>query len=119
MARPATGHDGRMASARQRAVLTTGANSGIGLATAIELARRGYHSIRSVRSEEKAELVQKAAADAGVEVATTLLDVAEADQCERALAGLRLYGLVNNAGYAVTGAIEDVPDEEARTILQP
>lgn len=102
----------------QRAVLTTGANSGIGLATVLELARRGYHSIGSVRSDEKAELVHKAAADAGVEVHTILLDVADPEQCERALAGLRLYGLVNNAGYAVTGAIEDVPDEEARAILE-
>lgn len=105
-------------SAQRRAVLTTGANSGIGLATVIELARRGYSSIGSVRSEEKAEQVEKAAADAGVEVHTVLLDVADADQCERALAGLRLYGLVNNAGYAVTGAIEDVPDDEARQILE-
>lgn len=107
-----------MGSAQQRTVLTTGANSGIGLATVVELARRGYHAIGSVRSDEKAELVEKAAADAGVEVHTILLDVTDAEQCERALAGLRLYGLVNNAGYAVTGAIEDVPDEEARTILE-
>jgi len=35
-------------------VLTTGASSGIGLATAIEVARLGYRSIGTVRSEEKA-----------------------------------------------------------------
>jgi NAD(P)-dependent dehydrogenase (short-subunit alcohol dehydrogenase family) len=101
-----------------KAVLTTGANSGIGLATVLELARRGYRSIGSVRSDAKADLVQKAAADAGVAVETVLLDVADAEQCERALAGLRLYGLVNNAGYAVAGAIEDVSDDEARSILE-
>lgn len=101
-----------------RAVLTTGANSGIGLATVLELARRGYHSIGSVRSEEKAALVEQAAAEAGVEVDTLLLDVADPEQCERALSGLRLYGLVNNAGYAVTGAIEDVGDDEARAVLE-
>lgn len=105
-------------STAERAVLTTGANSGIGLATVLELARRGYHSIGSVRSDEKAEVVHKAAADAGVEVQTILLDVADPEQCERALAGLRLYGLVNNAGYAVTGAIEDVGDDEARAVLE-
>jgi NAD(P)-dependent dehydrogenase (short-subunit alcohol dehydrogenase family) len=107
-----------MVARGERAVLTTGANSGIGLATVLELARRGYRSIGSVRSDEKAELVHKAAADAGVDVHTVLLDVVDPEQCERALAGLRLYGLVNNAGYAVTGAIEDVPDDEARAILE-
>src|SRR5687768_13853846 len=101
-----------------RAVLTTGANSGIGLATVLELARRGCRSIGSVRSDAKAEVVHKAAADAGVEVETILLDVADAEQCERALAGLRLHGLVNNAGYGITGAIEDVTDDEARSILE-
>ena len=51
------------------AVLTTGANSGIGLATVVELARRGFRSIGSVRSQAKADVVHKAAANAGVSVA--------------------------------------------------
>ena len=101
-----------------RSVLTTGANSGIGLATAIEVARRGFHSIGSVRSEEKAEIVAKAAANAGVEVSTILMDVTDAEECERAVAGLRLYGLVNNAGYGLNGAVEDVNDDEARQLFE-
>ncbi|HMK11952.1 MAG TPA: SDR family oxidoreductase [Acidimicrobiales bacterium] len=101
-----------------RAVLTTGANSGIGLATAIEVAKRGFHSIGSVRSAEKAKVVHKAARAAGVEVETVLLDVTDAAQCEKVMADLRLYGLVNNAGYAVTGAVEDVGDEEARALFE-
>ena len=101
-----------------RAVLTTGANSGIGLATVLELARRGFHSIGSVRSEAKAEIVHKAATDAGVEVHTILLDVTDPEQCDRAVGGLHLYGLVNNAGYAVTGAVEDVDDDEAHALFE-
>lgn len=101
-----------------RSVLTTGANSGIGLATVIELARRGFRSIGSVRSDAKADIVHKAAADAGVEVETILLDVADAEQCERAIPGLNLYGLVNNAGYGLTGAIEDVDDDEAHALFE-
>ena len=49
-------------------MLTTGANSGIGLATTIELARRGFRSVGSVRTEAKAEEVHRAAAEADVAV---------------------------------------------------
>jgi NAD(P)-dependent dehydrogenase (short-subunit alcohol dehydrogenase family) len=101
-----------------RTVLTTGANSGLGLATVIELARRGYHSVGSVRSEAKAEAVQRAAAQAHVTVDTVLLDVTDAEQCADVAGRYDLYGIVNNAGYSVTGAIEDVPDDEARAILE-
>jgi len=101
-----------------RTVLTTGANSGIGLATVLEVARRGYRSVGSVRSDDKAEVVAKAAADAGVEVETVLLDVTDADACGEVMAGLSLFGLVNNAGYTGTGAIEDVGDDDARRQLE-
>ncbi|HEX2851328.1 MAG TPA: SDR family oxidoreductase [Acidimicrobiales bacterium] len=101
-----------------RAVLVTGANSGIGLATVLELARRGYRTIGSVRSDAKAATVAAAAAHAGVEVETVLLDVSDAEQCERVVPGLHLWGLVNNAGYALTGAVEDVTDEEAHALFE-
>lgn len=101
-----------------KAVLTTGANSGIGLETVLEVARRGHRSIGSVRSEAKAEVVSQAAAEAGVEVETVIMDVADADSCDEAMEGLELYGLVNNAGYTNTGAIEDVDDAEARRQLE-
>ena len=104
-----------------RSVLTTGANSGIGLATVVELARRGFHSIGSVRSEEKAALVRLEAAKTNVadQVETVLLDVNDADQCEKVMAELPpLYGLVNNAGYGLTGAVEDVSDDEAHRLFE-
>ena len=100
-------------------VLTTGANSGIGLATVLELARKGYRSVGSVRSEAKADAVHKAAADAGVQVETVLLDVTDAARCAEVIAELgTLHGLVNNAGYGITGAVEDVEDDEARAALE-
>lgn len=107
-----------MGPATKDAVLTTGANSGIGLATVVEVARRGYRSIGSVRSEAKAAQVHEAAGAAGVEVETVLLDVADAEACERVMSGLSLYGLVNNAGYSGLGAVEDVGDDEVRNQLE-
>jgi NAD(P)-dependent dehydrogenase (short-subunit alcohol dehydrogenase family) len=101
-----------------RVVLTTGASSGIGLATAIELARRGFRSVGSVRTEAKADEVHRAAAEADVAVETVLLDVTDEARCEEVIGGLELYGLVNNAGYALLGAVEDVHDEDARLLLE-
>ena len=101
-----------------RTVLITGANSGIGLATAIELGRRGFRSVGSVRSAAKAKVVAATAAQAGVEVETVLLDVTDAAGSARVIDGLRPWGLVNNAGYSATGAIEDVSDDEARLLLE-
>ena len=49
---------------------------------------------------------------------TIVFDVTDADGCADVLAGLELYGLVNNAGYSMTGAVEDTPDEEVRAILE-
>ncbi|WP_421120700.1 SDR family oxidoreductase [Aquihabitans daechungensis] len=108
-----------MTDRSSQTVLTTGANSGIGLATALEVARRGFHSVGSVRSDAKAEVVRAAATEAGVEVETVLLDVTDPVACERVVDGLPpLFGLVNNAGYALTGAIEDVDDDEAHHLFE-
>jgi NAD(P)-dependent dehydrogenase (short-subunit alcohol dehydrogenase family) len=96
------------------AVLTTGANSGIGLHTAIEIARKGYRSIGTVRSNEKAEVLRRAAADAGVNVEAMILDVTDADACAEVVGKFELYGLVNNAGYTNAGAVEDTSDDDVR-----
>lgn len=102
----------------ERTVLTTGANSGIGLATVLELGRRGFRSVGSVRSKAKAKVVADAARGADVEVETVLLDVTDAERCAAVLAELSPYALVNNAGYSVTGAVEDVSDDEARRLFE-
>ncbi len=107
-----------------RSVLVTGANSGIGLVTALELARAGYDVVGSVRSQAKADVVERAAADKGVTVRTIELDVDDAASAEAGLAafqkltGAGPWALVNNAGFAQSGAVEDVPDELARRQLE-
>ncbi|MDQ6855382.1 MAG: SDR family oxidoreductase [Actinomycetota bacterium] len=106
-----------MADRREQTVVTTGANSGIGLATVLEVARQGYRSVGTVRTPEKAELVAKSAHDGGLDVNTEILDVTDAAAIEELVDHHRPYALVNNAGYSITGAIEDVPDEEARAAI--
>jgi NAD(P)-dependent dehydrogenase (short-subunit alcohol dehydrogenase family) len=107
-----------MTARGDQAVLTTGANSGLGLATVVEVARRGFRSVGGVRSTSKAEVVAKAAAEAGVDVETVILDVTDARQCREVIDDLRPYGLVNNAGYLQYRAVEDVDDDDARQQLE-
>jgi NAD(P)-dependent dehydrogenase (short-subunit alcohol dehydrogenase family) len=71
-----------------------------------------------VRSAEKAETVAQAAAEAGVAVETVRLDVTDADACARAVETLRPWGVVNNAGYGMVRAVEEVSDDEARHLLE-
>src|SRR5215469_1940133 len=101
-----------------RTVLVTGANSGIGLATVIELARRGFDVTGSVRSAAKARQVRGAASEAGVRVGTVILDVTDAGAGVRVVERLRPYGIVNNAGYPAMGAIEDIDDAEAHRVVE-
>ena len=102
----------------EKTVLVTGAGTGIGLATIIEVARRDFKAVAGVRSPAKARAVAKAAKAAGVKVRTVTLDVTDAAQCEKVIAEVKPYGLVNNAGVAVSGAIEDVSDADARAALE-
>ena len=105
-----------------RTVVVTGANSGIGLATALELAGAGYDVVGTARSADKAAALEAAAADRGLLVRTALFDVADAESTAKAIAEIDadtpIWGLVNNAGFAQAGAIEDVDDEEVRYQLE-
>jgi NAD(P)-dependent dehydrogenase (short-subunit alcohol dehydrogenase family) len=101
-----------------RTAMTTGANSGIGLATVLELARRGFRSVGTVRSEAKAAVVAQAASAAGVTVETVQLDVTDPDGCARVIDEHQPFALINNAGYSITGSIEDVTDAEAQAAFE-
>ena len=105
-----------------RTVVVTGANSGIGLATALELAGAGYHVVGTTRSQDKADVLAEAAADRGVSVRTVLLDVADAESTAKGFAeieaGSEIWAVVNNAGFAQAGAIEDVDDDAVRYQLE-
>src|SRR5690349_3623471 len=104
--------------AATRTVLTTGANSGIGLAVALEVAASGFRSVGSVRSEAKAAVVTKAAADAGVTVETVILDINDAAGCEKVIEAVQPDALVNNAGYLVYAPVELVGDDEVHQLFE-
>jgi len=94
-----------------RSVLITGCSSGIGRAAAGLLAVRGWRVVASARQDrdvtrlraEGMNAVQLDVAD-GASVAAALDETL-------ALTGGRLDGLVNNAGIAIPGAVEDLDRE--------
>ncbi len=101
-------------------VLVTGANSGIGLATTLRLARRGWETWGTVRSRAKANGLRAAARDAKVEdlVHPVVLDVSDDRAVKARWPRLpRFYGVVNNAGYSELGAVEEVSADQARAQL--
>ncbi|HEV2109747.1 MAG TPA: SDR family NAD(P)-dependent oxidoreductase [Gammaproteobacteria bacterium] len=94
-----------------RSVLITGCSSGIGLAAAELLAARGWRVIASARQAEDVERLRAAGHSA------VRLNVADPESIGTALnetltlTGGRLDALVNNAGIAIPGAVEDLSRE--------
>jgi NAD(P)-dependent dehydrogenase (short-subunit alcohol dehydrogenase family) len=93
--------------------VVTGANSGIGRATAIHLAGQGHVVFGTVRSRDKAGKLQAMAADAGVEVNLVELDVADDASVTQGFAEILAATngvvdvLVNNAGIGGNATVEE------------
>jgi NAD(P)-dependent dehydrogenase (short-subunit alcohol dehydrogenase family) len=99
----------------------TGASSGIGLLTAVELARSGFQVVATMRDLTRRTGLEEAASAAGVGPYLDIrrLDVTDFDLIPSFVESVvRDYGrvdvLVNNAGFAVAGFAEDLTLSEIR-----
>jgi NAD(P)-dependent dehydrogenase (short-subunit alcohol dehydrogenase family) len=94
--------------------VVTGSSSGIGAATVVEVARRGYDVALTGRSTDRLEEVARRCRDAGATARTYPVDVSRLSEVRRLSEQLladwpRLDVLVNNAGL-VTKTRETTPD---------
>ena len=101
----------------QKAVLITGASTGIGRNMAETLANDGYFVYAGARKDKDlAEL------DAIENIKSVRLDVTSQDDVDAAVAMIReegrgLWGLVNNAGVATSGIVADMEDSDLDFVL--
>lgn len=94
-------------------IVVTGASSGIGRATAIALANRGYLVFAGVRSDDAGTELRAAAGRRLIPLHIDVTDAASiaaaAREVDRAVGDEGIAGLVNNAGYGISGPIEVLP----------
>lgn len=101
-----------MTTSSPQVAVVTGANSGIGRATALHLAKQGYRVFGTVRSLDKAGKLQSRATELGVTVELIEMDVADDVSVQRGFADIFLTTdhvdvLVNNAGIGGNGVVEE------------
>ncbi|CUW33044.1 SDR family oxidoreductase [Streptomyces reticuli] len=104
-------------------VLITGCSSGIGLETALAFARRGDRVHAGVRDPARAEELLRRARAEGLTLDVPRLDVTDDASVTAAVTAVQdrhgpIDVLVNNAGTDVTGPVETMPLDRARTLME-
>jgi len=103
----------------KKVALVTGSSSGIGLETALALARDGYHTFASMRDIKKSAELEHAAKKENLTMDVIELDVDKEESIVSAIKKItsdyqRIDVLVNNAGYGQFGCTEDVSINDFR-----
>ncbi len=108
--------------ARLEPVLVTGATDGLGRATAILLAGRGYRVFAAGRSAERRADLERVAREKNLPMETLELDVTSDASVETAIAEIErragpVAALVNNAGIGIGAAMEEISIDDMRKQL--
>jgi NAD(P)-dependent dehydrogenase (short-subunit alcohol dehydrogenase family) len=106
---------------QHKVAVITGTSSGIGLLTAVEMARAGFRVVATMRDPIKSTQLMKAANEAGVShnLEIRALDVTKFNELPGLVGEIvnergRIDVLVNNAGYALAGFAEDISLDELK-----
>ena len=101
----------------ENVALVTGCSSGIGLETAVALAREGHFTFATMRNLKKVEALEKIVKEENLPISILELDVDNKESMDNAIEKIieqkgRIDTLVNNAGWGMWGTVEDVSIDE-------
>ncbi|MFI5271379.1 MAG: SDR family oxidoreductase [Candidatus Saccharimonadales bacterium] len=108
-----------LSSANQKVAVVTGSSSGIGFETSLTLARSGFLTYATMRNLGKGARIKSVATKEGLPIRVAQLDVTEERSINDAVHSIisdvgKIDVLVNNAGYGLIGAFEDLAMEEMK-----
>lgn len=104
---------------QQDLIVVTGASTGIGAATARELAKRGFHVLAGVRRDQDANAIKSS------NIEPLIIDITNPDQIQRFAhrvhedpQGRKLRALINNAAVQANVPVEMFSLEEWRRMFE-
>jgi NAD(P)-dependent dehydrogenase (short-subunit alcohol dehydrogenase family) len=99
--------------------VVTGSSTGIGFETSLMLARNGYFTYATMRDIQKSKEIERIAQEENLPIRIVEMDVDNDNSVKTTIEKIisernRIHILVNNAGYGLFGALEDLPMEEIK-----
>jgi NAD(P)-dependent dehydrogenase (short-subunit alcohol dehydrogenase family) len=106
-------------TSNQKVAVVTGSSSGMGFETSLTLARNGFMTYATMRNLNKSENIKSLAEKEKLPLKTVQLDVTDDESVKNAMQSIiaeasRIDVLVNNAGYFLSGAFEDLAMDEIK-----
>jgi NAD(P)-dependent dehydrogenase (short-subunit alcohol dehydrogenase family) len=108
-----------LSSSNQKVAVVTGSSSGIGYETSLTLARNGFLTYATMRNLNKSGNIKSVAYKEKLPLKIVQLDVTDDGSVKNAMQSIiaeasRIDVLVNNAGYPLNGAFEDLAMDEIK-----
>src|ERR687895_1174223 len=109
----------KLTKEQEKIAVVTGSSSGVGFETSLLLAKNGFRTYATVRNLHKAKAMRNISGKGELPIRVVELDVNSDRSVEDAIDRIndeskRIDVLVNNAGYSLFGALEDLSMDEIK-----